>query len=174
MFASVFLATLGLVASASAFKVPAGIEHGHLYAIIVDDSGNETWEKMDVNVTGSPHPSYSAKFLERRRSFPEGSFAACDGNRIQDWDLFQPDGASDRFITGCNALGSQHLTGRPRAFSVPFGTVVAFMCNYSTKGNPCNSQEFSTSISNVRAQCTGSGSGGTDQCGEFCDVSLFP
>jgi len=113
---------------------PADIEHGHLYTIMVDDSGKELWEKLDVNVTGSPLPSYSAKFLERRQSLPSGSFTESSVNRIKDSDLFPSDGAFDRFVSGCNALGSGHLAVGPRAFSTPFGTVVAFMCNYSSKG----------------------------------------
>lgn len=150
--------TLALVASAVAsFTVPQGQANG-VYMVSEDANGAEEHIFLG-NETVSEH--------QKRFNFPGGTSVKC-GDFVESLPLLDWTASDAQFSVACSAAekSGQRYKNKGKAIYSVSGNVVVYMCNYSSKGNPCVLDEYNQAKANIRGTCTFGGSNGVE-AGEF-------
>lgn len=146
--------TLALVASAAAsFTVPQGQADG-VYMVSEDANGGEA----HVFLGNETEPAHQKRF-----NFPGGTNVKC-GDFVESLPLLDWTAADAQFSVACDAAAKsgQRYTNKGKAIYSVSGTVVVYMCNYSSKGNPCALDEYTQAKANIRSTCTFGGSNGVE------------
>jgi len=161
----ILIASLGLAAAATAqtFQIPRDLADG-AYIVSLDHNSASVFTQLEHNTTAVARRG-DAEVQRRQVSFPSGSGAVCNQPLVNDNDMFGAGQAWDQMFNACSNLGGAFLKNKQALF-FKAGTATAFMCNYSSKGNPCNTAEWEQAIGNVRNACA-DGSNGRDQTGYF-------
>ncbi|KAI1101759.1 hypothetical protein F4804DRAFT_334967 [Jackrogersella minutella] len=153
---------LALAATTSALSVPKG---DGVWSVSVDANGNEVHEliqPLDPTIAEMVKRG-DGDALFRRSSFPPGSSATCadasDQVSDSDWQA-----ATANFKRACAA--SSGLLKNKQAILATSGGCTVYMCNYSSKGNPCSGDEFSAASDQIAASCRNS-QNGSHQAGWF-------
>jgi hypothetical protein len=91
--------------------------------------------------------------LSKRYTFPVAANRNCINNEVlsrSDWN-----NAYNVFWGACSKLGgSTHVKGP--GLIIKIGSVVTYMCNYSGKGNPCSTDEYTEAGNILINGCAGS------------------
>lgn len=166
MVSKLFTVFLALFAAATAFKVPAQTTDG-VYIVTVNDNGEEVHSKVgEIDLSdpatkrdGMTGSSHIAK-IGKRYNWTSGSYAKCNNDYLWGNNLYN--GAYNSFWNQCSSYGSTKITW-DSIYSYYQGAV-AYMCNYSSSGNPCNVNEWADTVNWVSSQC-GVGTDGWKQAG---------
>ncbi|KAI0006578.1 hypothetical protein F4779DRAFT_555685 [Xylariaceae sp. FL0662B] len=164
------LAAFAAMGSAS-FTKP---EADGIYVVSIDADGAEYHEHVAPlnqtlvdSIKAGTHVSRHAK-RGYPNDFPKGSYATC-GSTIEtvpslDWSI-----ADEHFAdASCPSGSTTHLKGDGghKAVVAVSNGISVFMCSYSKKGNPCNTDEYNGAKSAIRGQCN-AGDGGAIQSGWY-------
>lgn len=166
-------------ATTDGFTIPANITEGHLYAVTIDPTtGEELHTRLDSLLPGpEPEPlarrhhekrgANAAAAAAGRRDHPPRAYTFCGDGYVQASDLL--DNAIHTFTDRCDRSNAVFLKDTLAVYAA-HGTAVAYMCNFSTHGNPCRSMELLDALSLIGARCKWS-QGGVLQSGKFCSIS---
>jgi hypothetical protein len=163
--ANIFLIFLTLfIASGAAITIPADQDNG-IYTVEIID-GEEIFTKvseLDIPTTelrslGS-RDSESVR-LQARFDWPGDAKPYCNDDYLWSDNLYH--GAYDAFWDKCYAKRYEYFYGK--SLYAKYGQAVAYMCNYSNSGNPCQVSEFADAVNWISGACKG-GSNGWKQAG---------
>jgi len=147
----VFLATLATLTTA--FKLPANLADGAYEVTINPSTGAEEMITIPIaNSTSVPAPPKPSR-LQRRVNWPSGTEPKCANNFFWEVDFYEL--SYNGFYQACeyHFKRGDKLKDK-RAVFVKSGSSVSYMCNYSSKGNPCSPEEWWDAVDKVARQCS--------------------
>lgn len=170
----VILVVAAFAATARAFRIPAELPDGS-YGVVTNDTGTVEFVRLDdIDLAAAAGPSSNSTHLRSKRvdvEWPSDTFATCSGNFFFASDFLQY--SYNGFYQSCwyhNTQGGR-FTDKKALFQ-KYGTSVAYMCNYSSKGNPCDTNEWAQAIHWLQGVCRWT-SQGWGQGGEYQSTFLL-
>ncbi|KAI1374434.1 hypothetical protein F4677DRAFT_426104 [Hypoxylon crocopeplum] len=164
MYSQKIIASLLAIAATTATTYGLTAPEGDgVWALGTDANGEEYHELIQpldkdlVNKLKRDATEAGGHELDRRVSWPSGSSATCgpvtETAPLLDWNI-----ATSHFETSC-ASSTGHLKGddNHRAVVAKSGDITVYMCTYSSKGNPCNVDEWHDASSQIQNTCQGGG-----------------
>ena len=146
------------IAVADAFTIPSDLPDG-IYAVTASTaSGSDelvflrnvdhaagSAKRQDNTITGSNR-------LSKRVNWPKDTSPHCTGNYFWEIDFYSF--SYQGFYKACTKhFNNGDRIKEKRAVFQKYGTSVAYMCNYSSKGNPCDPSEWAEAVQWIANTC---------------------